>query len=355
MSAVKLSICIATFNRARFIGETLDCLIAQLQQDNIDAVEIVVLDGGSADSTQDVVGARCATTRQLRYIRQATNQGVDRDFDRAVELAAGEYCWLMSDDDLLKPGAVRGVLRSLEKNPSLVIVNGEVYNHDFSRLLVPRRLRFEADRTYGPAESSRLFAEVAIYASFIGCVVIKRSVWMERERERYFGSLFIHIGVIFQRPLPGNTIVIAEPFVSVRFGTAGWLPRDFEVWMLLWPSLVWSLPVPSAADKMRVSTEHPWREISRLLFFRAKGAYSPTEYRRWIVPRTHSLRERFVPALIAWLPGVLLNPLALLYLARIRPASAPGDSALGVYQTRHSRYYFTNWLKGLHRAPAGSD
>ena len=40
--------------------------------------------------------------RPLRYFRESVNSGVDRDYDKAVGYASGEYCWLMTDDDLLQ-------------------------------------------------------------------------------------------------------------------------------------------------------------------------------------------------------------------------------------------------------------
>jgi abequosyltransferase len=82
---IELSICIATFNRAKFIGETLDSLLPQLCR----GVELVILDGGSSDQTEQIVGDYAARSPRIRYIRQTTNNGVDRDFDRAVELASG--------------------------------------------------------------------------------------------------------------------------------------------------------------------------------------------------------------------------------------------------------------------------
>jgi glycosyltransferase involved in cell wall biosynthesis len=128
LSDVFLSICIATFRRGAFIGETLGNLLAQATPD----VEVLVLDGGSPDNTAMVVRSFQEAHPGLRYIRQETNLGVDRDYDRAVELARGEYCWLMSDDDLVKPGTVRRVLDACRNGYGLVIVNSEVRSIDFS-------------------------------------------------------------------------------------------------------------------------------------------------------------------------------------------------------------------------------
>src|SRR5687768_15468563 len=111
----RLSICIATRNRAAFLESTL----ATFRPDPGDPVEIVILDGASTDDTSAVVERAKERFSGIRYQRQEVNGGVDRDFDAAVGLATGDYCWLMSDDDHAKPGAIRRILAALEGDPSL--------------------------------------------------------------------------------------------------------------------------------------------------------------------------------------------------------------------------------------------
>ena len=341
MTQPRLSICIATRNRAAWIGATLDCLIRQLTGN----VEIVVLDGGSNDGTQELLAAYSQRCSRLRYVRQETAHGVDRDFDRAVELATGQYCWLMSDDDLLKDGGLARVLDVIERQPSLVVVNAEARTFDLSRQIVPRRLRFTADREYRPDEISRLFAETGIYTGFIGCVVIRRELWMQRERRAYYGSLFIHVGVIFQERLPSFTVVLADPWITIRLGNSFWAAREFDVAMFKWPSLVWALAGPSDQAKAEVSTREPWKELSRLLLYRAKGSYSLRVYLDSLRSRDASFWEKLAAQLVAFMPGAVTNAAALLYLNFIRSDSAPGEIRLGIYDLQHSRYYWRNWFR----------
>lgn len=47
----KLSICIATYNRGKFIGETLDSILVQMEP----GVELLVVDGASPDNTPEVM------------------------------------------------------------------------------------------------------------------------------------------------------------------------------------------------------------------------------------------------------------------------------------------------------------
>jgi len=335
--AVKLSICIATFNRANFIGATLDSILSQLTDD----CEIVILDGGSDDSTESVVREFVERSGRLRYVRQETNNGVDRDYDRAVELAVGEYCWLMTDDDLLMPGAVDAVLKAFHRDLSLIILNAEMRDLNMTKVIQPRTIHIDADRLYKPSDMDSLFVDVRDVLMYVGGFVIKRSIWLDRERERYFGSWFISVGVVFQDRLPGDALVIAQPYISYRMGNSHtFSPTMFETLMINWPSLIWSLKLSEPAMK-KVCNAEPWRDFSELLLWRGWGFYSVSEYRKYIRPKVRSIREKLVPILIAILPGVVANGLMLLNY------SVTGRAYRGVYEAgvilqmlRQSPFYF---------------
>lgn len=339
MSDITLSICIATLNRASYIGETLDSICLQLEP----GVEVVVLDGGSTDGTPKIVRAYESRYPSLRYLRQKRNGGVDKDFDAAVGLARGEYCWLMSDDDLLSSGAISAVLsRIREGSTSLVIVNADVWNRDYSRQLEARRLLISEDQVYGPNDLEKLFSDTGSYLTFIGCVVIRRGIWMSRDRESYFGSLFIHVGVIFQGRFPENVVVIAEPLIRIRYGNAMWKARDFEVWAVRWPKLIWSFDDFAFAEKAKLAPPPSPKLLIRFALMRAKGSYTLSEYRRWIAPCRDPLWFKSVAILVALIPGVILNSMALLVFYR---SWERGARSLEVIDLRQSRYFVGRWLR----------
>jgi len=109
---IALSICIPTYNFGKFIGQTLDSLLPQVSTD----VEVVILDGGSTDDTADVVANRQHNHPELTYYRQDFRGGIDRDIEKVVDLAKGEYCWLFSADDIMLPGAIDKVLAAIKSN-----------------------------------------------------------------------------------------------------------------------------------------------------------------------------------------------------------------------------------------------
>jgi len=338
MNKIKLSVCIATLNRGNFIGPTLESIISEATHE----VEIIVLDGASTDNTAEVVRRYQAGFPRLRYFRQNVNMGVDRDFAKAVDLAQGEYCWLFSDDDLLKPGAIQTVLGAIAGHYGLIIANAEVRNADLSKVLEAQKLALTTDRTYKSNEGPALLADIGSYLTFIGCVIIKRELWNAREREKYFGSLFVHVGVIFQSPLPEDTLVIAKPLISIRYGNAMWLDRYFEIWAFKWPHLVWSFAHYPDVVKAKASLREPWRRARTLLFHRAKGTYTIGTYRKWLEPRLDSYRSRLKSRAIAYLPGRLVNLLAVLYFSTL--GKRPG-TPLELLDLRSSPFFYRKLVR----------
>lgn len=298
MNKPLLSICIATYNRAAYIGETLESIIPQLDDD----VELLVVDGASTDNTEDVVRQYAELESRIRYIRLAVKGGVDHDYDQAVQLACGEYCWLFTDDDVLRPGAVKAVKSAINEGHELVLVNIEVRNHDLSKILAGQRIALDENRKYGPDDMELLFIDALHYLSFIGAVVIRRSIWLSRERELYFGTEFVHVGVIFQQPLQGSTLIISEPYIIIRLGNAHWTPRSFHIWMFKWPKLVWSFKNISSEAKLSVSAREPWRNFRVLMVWRSRGEYSVQLYQQYLKNMRSNVFWKFGALLIAFLP-----------------------------------------------------
>jgi abequosyltransferase len=324
----KLSICIATYNRAAFVTQTLVSIIDQLTPE----VELIVVDGASPDNTPEVIARLAVRCPALRYYRERENSGVDGDYDKAVGYAEGEYCWLMTDDDVLVPGAVRRVLGAIEGRPDLVVVNSEVRNVDLTAKLESPRLNIHTDLTFDENQREEFFIQAATYLSFIGGVVIRRDVWLARDRASYYGTLFIHVGVIFQSPAIGKVKVIAQPLIMIRNGNAMWTSRGFEIWTFKWPTLLWSFGEFSEAAKRAVCVREPWRGFKHLVFQRALGAYSIAEFRKYFAGIA-SGRARANAWLTARCPGALANLAAVIYFGLFKRGSR-----VALYEVLRSRH-----------------
>jgi abequosyltransferase len=203
---IRLSICIPTYNFGDFIGATLDSVLPQVAQ----GVEVVVLDGGSTDQTPAVVSALQDRFPALRYHRREARGGIDRDMARSVDLAQGEYCWLFSADDLMKPGAVRRALEQIESGLDLYLCGLTLCTCDMRPLKdhpildVPTEMTFDL----GQADDRRTYFERALtttaFFSFLGSVIFKKARWDAIPLdEEFVGSCWAHVARIF-RMLPSG-------------------------------------------------------------------------------------------------------------------------------------------------------
>jgi abequosyltransferase len=327
-----LSICIATYNRGKFIGETLDSILSQMQP----GIELVIVDGASPDNTPEVMAQYLPRYPEIHYYRELENSGVDADYDKAVAYAKGEFCWLMTDDDLLYPGAIKRLLAAIEDNIDLVVVNAEVKNINFSKTLDEAICKIQVDRKFDVKNNEEFFRETAQALSFIGCVVIRRDVWISRDRTSFYGTLFIHVGVIFQSPPIKKVNFIAEPLIAIRYGNGMWTPRSFEIWMFKWPELIWSFSDYSDDTKEIVVQREPWRIVRPLIFYRAMGAYNVAEYYGFIANKINGL-TRLMYLFIAIFPASLLNTSISLYYVLMNR-----NNRRGMYDLLKSRH--ASWI-----------
>ena len=320
MTKIRLSICIATYNRAEYIGETLESIIPQLT----DEVEVVIVDGASTDNTSTVVKSYIEVCKQIRYIKLPSKGGVDQDYCKAVEYAQGEMCWLFPDDDLLKPDAIRTVLYEAKNGYCLIVVNAQVMNKNFSEILSSKLLQIKTNEIYDKLKLEKLFQRIIPYMSFIGCVVINRDLWLQREKKRYFGTEFIHVGVIFQAPLPASTLVIAEPYITIRFSNAQWTPRAFEIWMYKWPNLLCSFADISEQVRQEYQKTQSWRRLKNIIIHRARGEYSLKEYRKWFKLENLSLWWQMKILFIAIVPSIIPKLIILFYFRMVNKEALKG-------------------------------
>lgn len=331
----KLSICISTYNRGDYIVETLDTIVGQLD----DRVELLILDGASPDNTAEVMSEYLERFPSIRYYRESINSGVDADYDKAVSLARGEFCWLMTDDDFVVAGAIERILCELVDGIDLVVLNACVKNASMTKVLDASHYKNCSEVYFGRDSIEDFFSSAIQALSFIGCVIVRRDFWLARDRESYYGSLFVHVGVIFQNPLPRGVKVIDAALVTIRFGNAMWTSRGFEIWMFKWPSLIWSFEFFSDEAKLSVSVREPWRNIKLLALYRALGGYGRVEYLNFVRPKLN-FPFGFVFFLVAIFPAKLMNS-----LISISCIFRKNNSRMGIYSLLKSEN--ATWISRL--------
>jgi glycosyltransferase involved in cell wall biosynthesis len=114
--AVTVSICIPTYNGARYLKECLDSALAQTFRD----FEVVVVDDGSTDSTMDVARQYSRSDARLRIWKNERNLGLVENWNRCVRLATGAWVKFLFQDDLLEPSCLERMLQASRDGVDLV-------------------------------------------------------------------------------------------------------------------------------------------------------------------------------------------------------------------------------------------
>ena len=111
---IKLSICIPTFNRAKYLSNCLQSIISMNKPKGL-KYEVCISDNGSNDNTKEIV-LKAKKKIYINYNKNETNLGIPRNFIKVVSMAAGEFVWLIGDDDLLLPHTLDNLKILFEKN-----------------------------------------------------------------------------------------------------------------------------------------------------------------------------------------------------------------------------------------------
>jgi len=274
---IKLSVCIPTYNKAAFIGETLESILSQTNG----SIEVVVVDGASTDGTPEVVASYQKRFSNLIYHRGAQNMGVDRDMATAVELARGEYCWLMSSDDLIKPGAISKILKEIQSGAEIYLCDVTLCRPDMqsirdTKFLSDHRSSNQFDLT--DREQFLTYLNLATSNNALFCymssIVFRRLSWVNAEyNERFSGTCYAHVFKLFSfikerclvKYIP-SALVLNRPD-NDSFAGHGIEKRymlDFDGYLMLANELFGCDPQIKRAFLQVITREHRWYRLVKL-------------------------------------------------------------------------------------------
>lgn len=234
---MKISFCIPTYNHARFLGAALDSILAQAPPE----FEIVIVDGASTDETREVVARYMQRSAAIVYRRMAQNRGVDPDIAEAVDTSQGEYCWLMSSDDVLVEGAVAKVMAALESGSQLYLGARIECTEDLTPFSKDRILACDSAARWDFSDERALLEYlraarglVALF-SYLSVLIFRRSLWKAGgDVTRYYGTCYAHAYRLWSGLAAGGDLAfLALHIVKCRMGTDNFSQRGiFRRFML---------------------------------------------------------------------------------------------------------------------------
>ena len=114
-----ISVAMCTYNGERFIKEQLESIIHQTLQPD----ELIICDDCSKDGTEAKIKSILSQwTGSWKFVRNETNLGYKKNFQKAISLCSGDIIFLSDQDDVWMPEKIQKVMKVFHDNPKCTLV-----------------------------------------------------------------------------------------------------------------------------------------------------------------------------------------------------------------------------------------
>lgn len=193
----------AAYNGERFLLSQLTSILSQLGETD----EVVVVDDASADSTVELLeGVKDA---RICLLRNSSNQGVFKSFERAMQATSGEYVFLSDQDDVWHPDKVSKITAAFH-DPSVSLVLSDATVIDAEGLVLDSSF-YRSTGTFEPG-----LLRTMIRNRYLGCTMAIRRGMMQRVLPfpRRMPMHDMWIGIVNR--IHGKVMYLDQPLMSYR-------------------------------------------------------------------------------------------------------------------------------------------
>ncbi|MDR7208983.1 glycosyltransferase [Flavobacterium piscis] len=156
-----ISVCIATYNGEKYIGEQLNSILSQL--DNND--EVIISDDHSKDNTLNVI--RDLGDVRIKIFNNEMENGYSKNFENAIKKASGDIIFICDQDDVWFDNKIQTMIEALYKAP-LAIHNA---------LIVDSQLDLINNSHFDLYQVKKGFLKNFLKTRYIGaCMAFKREI-----------------------------------------------------------------------------------------------------------------------------------------------------------------------------------
>ncbi|MCC5944603.1 MAG: glycosyltransferase [Bernardetiaceae bacterium] len=119
-----VTVMMPAYNAEKYIAEAIESILNQSFQD----FELLVLDDGSTDKTQEIVTAYQKQNAKIKFIQNPENKGLSYTRNRLLAEAKGKYLAILDSDDIALPSRLEKQVNYLEQNPKVGLLGtGVIY------------------------------------------------------------------------------------------------------------------------------------------------------------------------------------------------------------------------------------
>ena len=214
----RLTISIPTYNRSKYLGDTLRQLHSELAGCERGEVELIVSDNASPDETETVVKGFINQGLALRYIRNMQNIGSDANISQCFNLAQGNYVLILGDDDLFVDGGLSELLDELSvAEYGVACLRAYGFDHDFRKEYPGEGGKHKLHNNAGS-----FLADIGPLMTFISGCVINKSLLRGVNANDYCGENLVQVHLVIRAAVKAKqNLLINRYMIACKRNNSG--------------------------------------------------------------------------------------------------------------------------------------
>lgn len=117
INELMVSVVVPVYNSEDFIKQNVDSVLKQTHQN----YELILVDDGSTDHSRDTIIDYARRDKRIKYIFQE-NQGAPVARNAGIEIAQGDFIYLIDSDDYLAEDAFESLLKAANRDKADIII-----------------------------------------------------------------------------------------------------------------------------------------------------------------------------------------------------------------------------------------
>jgi glycosyltransferase involved in cell wall biosynthesis len=212
MPKPKVSVIIPVYNTDKF----LEVAFSSIQNQTLKDIEIIVVNDGSTDRSQEIIESLAKTDQRIKYFSQL-NSGQSVARNNGMDNASGDFIYFMDSDDLLEIDALEMCYnKCISENLDLVTFDSEIFS-DGNESVGWGYNYFRAgkieEKVYSGVEMMEALLKKNIFRAAPWLIFVKRSLLQELKLKFFPG--IIHEDELF------------TPILYLAAARIGYIPRNF--------------------------------------------------------------------------------------------------------------------------------
>ena len=188
---VKVSVILPIYNVGMYLDDAFHSLINQ----SLKEIEIIAINDGATDNSQEYIDKYKAIDPRIKYYYQE-NQGLSGARNTGMKYCRGEYIYFMDSDDILELDALEVCYNfAKQNNADICLFDAEIF-YEKNATTIP----WDYDRSHTLAENKKYNGE-ELFNYLISKEQHRAVVWLQFIRWEYLKNLHLLLHNYFSKQI----------------------------------------------------------------------------------------------------------------------------------------------------------